>query len=410
MSSDSSLSAAAGRGLSVSSDEYRVLLPPLPTGNAALNTVFLHCDVSGRPYRINDFEDEMERLGVIQDVASIGAYQMNHVWAVSTHSAAAKHRLVAAKELRIKGKKCLVLDPNDGEIRIKIHWLPYQLSDDVVRKALEPFGKVDRITRETWPTSKFKGAQTSIRSVTITLKNGYTTETLPHQLRIQGGNALVIVPGRSPLCLRCKRNGHIRKNCRIPRCSECRRFGHEAPDCRKTYAMVTGGKSEEEDTEAVMDEEEAEEAAASPPLHEDQPTLETTQSPPVASPPPEVSVEAPRKPGEYGEPEKPPQNELSVSMPTTSTTKDSVIGVEPQYEVSREQAKETALSGREAEEVTEFPALSPIEPEAEDELNEASGRKTAHVKNKWNAPTKRRARFNPAPRVPIEIRRRKRSV
>lgn len=121
-------------------------------------------------------------------------------------------------------------------------------------------------------------------------------------------------------------------------------------------------------------------------------------------------MEAPRKPGEYGEPEKPPQNELSVSMPTTSTTKDSVIGVEPQYEVSREQAKETALSGREAEEVTEFPALSPIEPEAEDELNEASGRKTAHVKNKWNAPTKRRARFNPAPRVPIEIRRRKRSV
>ncbi|KAH9367286.1 hypothetical protein HPB48_017215 [Haemaphysalis longicornis] len=141
--------AAAGRGLSVSSDEYRILLPPLPTENSALNTVFLHCDVSGRPYRINDFEDEMERLGVIQDVASIGAYQMNYVWAVSTHSAAAKHRLVAAKELRIKGKKCLVLDPNDGEIRIKIHWLLYQHSDDVVRRALEPFGKVDRIKRET---------------------------------------------------------------------------------------------------------------------------------------------------------------------------------------------------------------------------------------------------------------------
>lgn len=41
-------------------------------------------------------------------------------------------------------------------------------------------------------------------------------------------------------------------------------------------------------------------------------------------------------------------------------------------------------------------ALPHIEPKADDELNEVSGRKAAHVKKKWNAPTKRRARFNPA--------------
>lgn len=73
-----------------------------------------------------------------------------------------------------------MLNPNNGEICIKLHWLHYQLSNNIVQKALEPFGKVDRITKETWPTSKFKGAQTSVRSVTTTLK----TDTPPRHCRI----------------------------------------------------------------------------------------------------------------------------------------------------------------------------------------------------------------------------------
>lgn len=79
------VSAATGRGSTVSAEDYKVILPQLPTGNMSLNTVFLHCDVSARPYRINDFEEECERLQVVKDVVSIGAYQMNHVWALTTH-------------------------------------------------------------------------------------------------------------------------------------------------------------------------------------------------------------------------------------------------------------------------------------------------------------------------------------
>ncbi|KAH8010133.1 hypothetical protein HPB51_025257 [Rhipicephalus microplus] len=46
-------------------------------------------------------------------------------------------------------------------------------------------------------------------------------------MRLGSGTALVVVPGKAPLCLRCRNTGHIRRYCRVPRCAGCRAFGHE---------------------------------------------------------------------------------------------------------------------------------------------------------------------------------------
>ncbi|XP_040076818.2 uncharacterized protein LOC115311799 [Ixodes scapularis] len=75
------------------------------------------------------------------------------------------------------------------------------------------------------------------------MKDGVSLENLPHQLRTCGGNVLVVVPGRAPICLRCHRAGHIRRDCRVPRCNLCQAFGHEASSCVKTYARVTGNNT-----------------------------------------------------------------------------------------------------------------------------------------------------------------------
>lgn len=181
-----------------------------------------------------------------------------HFWAVTFHSLASKHKLLEAKELQVKGRRCLVLDPNRAEVRLKLHWLPTEVPDDLVRKALEPLGKVEGVERETWREQGFSGVETTTRRVRLKLKDGVTTERLPHQLRILNANTLVIVPGRAPMCSRCRRNGHVRRDCRAPRCDSCRRFGHLKEDCVQTYATVTSVEPKDPNSELLIDEVEAE--------------------------------------------------------------------------------------------------------------------------------------------------------
>lgn len=245
------------------SQDYKILLPPLPSGILALNTVFLHGDVSERPYRVEDFHSALQAAGVLTEILAIGPYQYNNVWMVTLHTLAAKHRLLQAAELTVKGKRCLVLDPNKVEVRVRLHWVPYHLPNIALREALEKFGKVEEITRETWRVPGFQSMESTTRNVRLVLHDGVTPDQVPHQLLLQGCTILAFVPGRAPLCLRCQKTGHIRRDCRVPRCHSCGRFGHVAEGCVRTYATVAGAKEDTNINEVLMDHQEAEEATAS---------------------------------------------------------------------------------------------------------------------------------------------------
>ncbi|KAH8031775.1 hypothetical protein HPB51_020846 [Rhipicephalus microplus] len=58
-------------------------------------------------------------------------------------------------------------------------------------------------------------------------------DRIPHQMRLGSGTALVVVPGKAPLCLRCRNTGHICRDCRVTRCAGCRAFGHGRVDDRE---------------------------------------------------------------------------------------------------------------------------------------------------------------------------------
>lgn len=92
------------------------------------------------------------------------------------------------------------------------------------------------------------------------LHEGVNLEQLPHQLLIQGCTVLVLVPGRSPLCLR-RHPGHIFRDCRVSRCNARGRFGHVAADCARTYATVSSVAEDVASPEAPMDQQEDEETA-----------------------------------------------------------------------------------------------------------------------------------------------------
>ncbi|KAM7300190.1 uncharacterized protein ISCGN_020754 [Ixodes scapularis] len=265
MSSVGAVSAASsGRGnrTEEGTQEYSVVLPPLPTGSVVLNTVFLHADIKGRPYRVEEFRDALVRLALLPEVIALGAYQMNHVWAETSKSEEGKKKLLTASELVVKNSRCIVIDPSNQDVRMKVHWLLYNVADDDVRAALAPHGKVVEVAKEKWRVDGCGSVGTMTRTAVLRLKGGVTVDDIPHQLRVGGELALVVVPGRAPLCLRCQRTGHIRKECRVPRCNVYRRFGHEGAQCVRTYAAATAPVGSDEKSELLMDEADAEEAAA----------------------------------------------------------------------------------------------------------------------------------------------------
>ncbi|KAM7281857.1 hypothetical protein ISCGN_002018 [Ixodes scapularis] len=297
--------AASGRGISVSGspDDYQVILPPLPNGYVVTNAVFLHCDVKGRPYKIQDFRQELQRLDVMKDLAAAGPHQMNHVWLLRLHSLAAKQRLVDAKELTVKGGRCLVIDPASLAVTLKLHWVPYDVPNVLVKKELERYGKLADVTRERFREKGFEAVESNTRIVRLTLQEGNTVDSLPHELRLEGCKVLVVVPGRAPLCLRCRRKGHIRRDCRIPRCSDCHRYGHDAEDCVKTYATMARDRSEDDHSDFLMDVAEAEEAVGgssphlpSPPDNCGSPAPAST-SPPATAAPRYATEATPSEPG-----------------------------------------------------------------------------------------------------------------
>ncbi|KAG0427764.1 hypothetical protein HPB47_025207 [Ixodes persulcatus] len=185
---------------------------------------------------------------------------MNHVWILRLHSLSAKQKLVDAKELTIKGGRCLVIDPANTAVKLKLHWVPYDVPNGQVKKELERYGKVSDITRDLFREKGFEAVESNTRTVRLTLKEGQTVDSLPHEIRVDGCKVLVVFARTSPaLCLHCRRKGHIRRDCRVPRCTDCHRCGHEEEDCVKTYASMVRDRNADDQSDFIMDDAEAEE-------------------------------------------------------------------------------------------------------------------------------------------------------
>ncbi|XP_037515357.1 uncharacterized protein LOC119391778 [Rhipicephalus sanguineus] len=251
----SALSRGADQ-VSASSNDYRVVLPRLPTGKLVVDSVFLHADLAGRPYRVQDFRDALRNIIDLKEISSIGQFQMSHVWMVTCKSTISKTKLVTRGEFLVKSRRCLVVDPEPTEVNMKLLWLPEHLEDTYIRDALHVFGKIKSISIESWKVADMEQMRTLNRDVVLSLADGVRVGDIPHLLTVCGVQSLVLIPGRPPLCLRCNKVGHIRRNCRTPRCDDCRRFGHSAEECVMTYANKLRQRMQQPDEnlqEHIMD-------------------------------------------------------------------------------------------------------------------------------------------------------------
>ncbi|KAH7975262.1 hypothetical protein HPB49_025420 [Dermacentor silvarum] len=104
--------------------------------------LFLHCDVTGRPYRLEDFRDPLQELGVLKDVTGIGPFQMTHVWLIKLRTPEAKEVLVNAGGLEVKGCFCAVIDPVQQDITLKVHWVPFHITGEALKRTFDHYGEV----------------------------------------------------------------------------------------------------------------------------------------------------------------------------------------------------------------------------------------------------------------------------
>ncbi|KAM7290747.1 hypothetical protein ISCGN_027343 [Ixodes scapularis] len=220
----------------------------------------------------------------------------------------AKSKLVFCEELKVKGKKCLVVDPESKEVKLRLLWLPPHMENRKVVEALEPFGTVRSIVREKWKCEGMEGMDTLNREVQLTLRDDISVSKIPHLLTIYGCQSLLLIPGRPPLCLRCNRVGHIRRQCRTPRCTKCQRYGHSLAECVLTYAdRLKIGTVDESATEHLMDASEVVEPSEDIPMITEPPDPTLQPLPPEQ---PEGSLPSPDACTEH--PASPPTNPKST--------------------------------------------------------------------------------------------------
>ncbi|KAH8031077.1 hypothetical protein HPB51_012765 [Rhipicephalus microplus] len=164
--------ADAGRGFSCTSlpKDYRLILPPLPTGEGLRSTLVLHCDIAARSYGINDFRKPLKELGIIQEVSGIGAYQMSHVWLLNMKTDEAKKTVLDVGLLSVKDRPCVVVDPERQEVRLKLHWVAFDVNAETVRRAFREYGEVKEVISDKWRDEDFEGVESTTRFVRLLLK------------------------------------------------------------------------------------------------------------------------------------------------------------------------------------------------------------------------------------------------
>ncbi|XP_060080820.1 uncharacterized protein LOC132560188, partial [Ylistrum balloti] len=97
-------------------------------------------------------------------------------------------------------------------LSIRVQWLPSWISDDAIAEHFDGhYGKVVHVSRETTTIGEVR-LETGTRVLTLVIREG-DQDLIPYRSRMFGKVALIIVPGRPPICLRCQQVGHVRSQC-----------------------------------------------------------------------------------------------------------------------------------------------------------------------------------------------------
>ena len=155
---------------------------------------------------------------------------------------------------------------------MRIHWAPFWVPNDLLcrslQAALPPGAKLEGIGNEKSALDGLHHINTMVRYAIV--EHQGSPDLLPHLMQVQEKvEVLLTIQGRKPLCLRCKRVGHIRQQCDALYCVACRGYGHEKEECLNRFTSALMGRHS---ADAEVDEaaDEVEMAVVTAPVEEQQ--------------------------------------------------------------------------------------------------------------------------------------------
>ncbi len=242
----------------------------------------------------SSFIDRVGGVVGLHALEACGPAAAPNIWLLTFVTKEAKATFVTAGNfLTSEGLQATVESSSRGASRfwIKLHWIPYQVTMVNALRQLESIDGIKIIAANYDKVSGLEGLS-HVRSLlrTVLIEAADPTK-VPYSLRWSqdgaSGVALVTVKGRPPVCLKCGKGGHVRKDCTAEKCSVCSEWGHNDPTCtrRQGYARVTAGAPVVDEAAEVIDEDlDVGEQAAAPAAitdSEKQPS-EQAQGTPVA--------------------------------------------------------------------------------------------------------------------------------
>lgn len=269
----------------------------------------------------NEVIVELLKAGILaDDIAACFKMEANDTWFVTftdnlTVDQAMRLEVFRANSFYMTAERC-----DRRRVSMKIHWLPVWLKDEAIADFFSQFGKVENFVAE---TVNVEGVfiKTGIRKIDIVMKEG-EQDGVPYRISVFGKQALVTIPGRPPLCLKCGGIGHVRAECPY----------RMTP---RPYSAVTGGRSQKPTPEVTPEPATTQENqdTAVTPATPATPVVLTTETPSTPTPGDGHTAKRALEESEDGWKTMGGKRGKSAAVPTYADTQDSAVIQAGQTEV-----------------------------------------------------------------------------
>ncbi|KAH6945406.1 hypothetical protein HPB50_008344 [Hyalomma asiaticum] len=103
---------------------------------------------------------------------------MTRVWLMKIRTCVVKAVLLNAGGLVGRGRFSAVIDPAPQDITLKVHYVPFHVTGEALKKAFYHYGKVKEVRHDEWKVRGLERAEPATRIVRMTLREDITLDAL----------------------------------------------------------------------------------------------------------------------------------------------------------------------------------------------------------------------------------------